>query len=256
MNAELHSRKNMHRLHAAIIMDGNGRWAQSRGLPRAEGHRAGAEAIPAVVAAAPALGVETLTLYAFSQNNWDRPAEEVDGLMRLFETFFRGQREDCPRAGVRLSVIGRRDRLPTSLRAEIECCEAASQHGPRLHLRLALDYSGRGAILDAARRLGPSHPASPEEFSRLLAQAMHADPDDQDVDLLIRTGREQRLSDFLLWEAAYAELFFSPVYWPDFTPLHLREAIENYHRRQRRFGRLRPAEDFQPALECALTASQ
>ncbi len=256
MNGESQSKADDERLHAAIIMDGNGRWARSHGLSRAEGHRRGAAAIAPVAAAAPSLGIGTLTLYAFSQNNWERPAEEVQSLMDLFESFFRQQKQDCPRAGVRMSVIGRRDRLPASLRAEIEDCEAASKRGRQLHLRLALDYSGRGAILDAATRLGRSRAASPEEFSRLLALATHADPDDQEVDLLIRTGREQRLSDFLLWEIAYAELYFSPVYWPDFTPFHLQEAIESYHRRQRRFGRLLPTEELQPALESAVNVSR
>jgi undecaprenyl diphosphate synthase len=230
--------KNGGRLHAAIIMDGNGRWAAARGLPRVEGHRAGAEAIRRVVAAAPQFGIGTLTLYAFSQNNWHRPAAEVDALMELFENFFRTEKEWWRQGGVWLSVIGRRDRLPASLVGEIEAAERLTGDGQRLHLRVAVDYSGQGAILEAAQRFSVGSRATHEEFSRLLAQVVHATAEDQDVDLLIRTGNEQRLSDFLLWEVAYAELFFSPCYWPDFGPEELRQAMQEFGRRQRRFGRV------------------
>lgn len=229
------------RLHAAIIMDGNGRWAASRGLPRTAGHRAGAEAIRRVAFAAPQLNIGTLTLYAFSHDNWERPAAEVSALLQIFEDFFRTERGWWRRCGVRVTVIGRRDRLPWPLLAEIETAEDATRNGDRLHLRLAVDYSGREAILEAARHLNSSPRATREEFSRLLAQAVHAAAEDQEVDLLIRTGNEQRLSDFLLWEAAYAELFFSPVYWPDFGPHELGEAVEEFSRRDRRFGKVHPA---------------
>jgi undecaprenyl diphosphate synthase len=241
MTLGLQVQANAARLHAAIIMDGNGRWAASRGLPRAAGHRAGAEAVRQIVAAAPPLSIATLTLYAFSQNNWDRPAAEVHGLMQIFEDFFRAEKERWRHSGVRMSVIGRRKRLPPSLLAEIEESERVTRNGKRLHLRLAVDYSGQEAIVEAARQFNSTSPATREEFSRLLAQVIHAAAEDQEVDLLIRTGKEQRLSDFLLWEAAYAELFFSSRYWPDFGPEDLREVIQEFNRRERRFGKLLPS---------------
>ncbi|HTV56605.1 MAG TPA: polyprenyl diphosphate synthase [Terriglobia bacterium] len=236
------------RLHIAIIMDGNGRWASARGLPRAAGHRAGAEAIRRIVDAAPQLGIGTLTVYAFSKNNWDRPVAEVAALMRLFEDFFHTEKEWWRGRAVRVSVIGRRNRLPSSLLAEIEAAEFLTHDGQGLHLRVAVDYSGQEAILEAAQRLGSPSQATHEEFSRLLAQVVHATAEDQEVDLLIRTGNEQRLSDFLLWEVAYAELFFSPCYWPDFGPEDLRQAIQEFRRRERRFGRLGPDDARGPAV--------
>jgi undecaprenyl diphosphate synthase len=239
MTSEFERPANGGLLHVAIIMDGNGRWAASRGLPRTAGHQAGAGEIRRVVDAAPQLGIRTLTLYAFSKNNWKRPAGEVAALMQLFEEFFRAERHWWRRHNVRMSVIGRRSRLPSSLLAEIEAAERLTRGGARMHLRLAVDYSGQDAILEAAQLFNStSSLASREEFSRLLAQVVHATAEDQDVDLLIRTGNEQRLSDFLLWEAAYAELFFSPCYWPDFGPEHLQEAVQEFRRRERRFGRL------------------
>jgi undecaprenyl diphosphate synthase len=228
------------RLHVAVIMDGNGRWATARGLPREAGHRAGADAIRRIVVAASQLEIGTLTLYAFSQNNWDRPVEEVAALMQLFEAFFRNEKEWWRKGDVRVSVIGRRNRLPSSLLAEIEAAEFLTRSGQELRLRLAVDYSGQGAILEAAQRLRSGSAATHEEFSRLLAEVVHATAEDPEVDLLIRTGKEQRLSDFLLWEVAYAELFFNPCYWPDFGPEDLRQAIQEFRRRERRFGRLAP----------------
>ncbi|HLI30118.1 MAG TPA: polyprenyl diphosphate synthase [Terriglobia bacterium] len=231
------------RLHVAIIMDGNGRWASLRNLSRAEGHRAGAESIRRIVDAAPRLGVRILTLYAFSGNNWGRPASEVRELMKLFEDFFRTEEDAWVDRGIRVSVIGRRDRLPASLLEAISAVEQATCSGTRLSLRLAIDYSAQAAIMEAARRFCESQPAAREEFSRLLAEVCHASSEDRDVDLIIRTGGEQRLSDFMLWEIAYAELFFSSRYWPDFGEGDLAEALAEYRRRERRFGRLKePAE--------------
>jgi undecaprenyl diphosphate synthase len=238
--------KKLGRMHVAIIMDGNGRWAAARGLPRTAGHRAGAETIRRIVAAAPQLGIRTLTLYAFSQNNWARPAAEVAALMQLFEQFFQTEKDWWKQRGVRMSVIGRRGRLPLSLLGEIEAAEHLTRDGDRLHLRVAVDYSGQGAILEAAQRLSASSMTSAEEFCRLLAQVVHATTEDQEVDLLIRTGNEQRLSDFLLWEVAYAELFFSPCYWPDFGPEALRQAVEEFRRRERRFGCIAPRHIQEP----------
>jgi undecaprenyl diphosphate synthase len=224
-------------MHVAIIMDGNGRWAAERGWPRTRGHRAGADAVRRTVEAAPGLGITTLTLYAFSSDNWHRPPAEVQALMALFGSFLRSEIATCRREGVRLSVIGRRDRLSAALVSAIERGEADTAAGKLLDLRLAVDYSARHAIASAAAlHQGPE--LGREQFRELLARSQHGDPRTPDVDLLIRTGREQRLSDFLLWESAYAELFFSDVLWPDFTGDDLREAVEAFGRRERRFGTL------------------
>jgi len=205
-------------------MDGNGRWALGRGLPRLAGHRAGAEAVRRVVEAAPALGVSALTLFAFSADNWRRPTGEVTGLMQLFAKFLESETQRCLENRVRLEVIGRRDRLDASLRRAIGKTEQSTAHGDRLRLRLAVDYSGRDAILDAVER---SDRHSRESVGRAIGPA---------VDLLIRTGGEQRLSDFLLWECAYAELVFSRRMWPDFEAVDLAGAIREFHGRERRYG--------------------
>jgi undecaprenyl diphosphate synthase len=207
-------------------MDGNGRWATTRGLPRIAGHRAGGEALRRVVEAAPDLGIGALTVYAFSSDNWKRPPAEVSALMRLFHNYLRKERARCIENGMRVSVVGRRDRLPRMLLPEIENVERATAHCRRLHLRIAVDYSSRDAIVEAAKRLRRN--ASRESISKLLGGG--------DVDLLIRTGGEQRLSDFLLWECAYAELVFTPRMWPDFDASDLKAAIAEFHSRERRFG--------------------
>jgi undecaprenyl diphosphate synthase len=213
-------------LHAAIIMDGNGRWATSRGLPRVAGHRAGAEALRRAVEAAPGLGIGTLTVYAFSSDNWRRPRTEVSALMKLFHLYLRRERDRCVENGVHVTVMGRRDRLPAMILPEIEAVETATRGGKKLHLRLAVDYSSREAIVNAARQL------KGQVTRERLSQALEG----PDVDLLIRTGDEKRLSDFLLWEAAYAELFFLPVMWPDFQASDLAAAVAEFHSRERRFG--------------------
>jgi undecaprenyl diphosphate synthase len=219
-------RSNAGNLHAAIIMDGNGRWATSRGLPRVAGHKAGAEALRRAVEAAPDLGIGTLTVYAFSSDNWRRPRTEVSALMKLFHMYLRRERARCVENSVRISVIGRRDRLPAMVLPEIESAEEFTSAGTKLHLRLAVDYSSRDAIVLAARQLKGQ--VSRERLSDAL--------DGPDVDLLIRTGGEKRLSDFLLWEAAYAELVFTPVMWPDFQASDLAAAVDEFHSRERRFG--------------------
>ena len=213
-------------LHAAIIMDGNGRWATARGLPRIAGHRAGAEALRRAVETAPDLGIGTMTVYAFSSDNWQRPTTEVSALMKMFHSYLRREQADCVKNGVRVSVIGRRDRLPRMLLPVIESTEKATAAGKKLHLRLAVDYSSRSAILKAARKLKSK--ATREDFAAALGGV--------DVDLLIRTGGEKRLSDFLLWECAYAELVFTPVMWPDFSASDLGAAVAEFHSRERRFG--------------------
>ena len=207
-------------------MDGNGRWASTRGLPRVAGHRAGAEALRRTVEAAPDLGISVLTVYAFSSDNWRRPQPEVSALMKMFHTYLRREQARCIEKGVRVSVIGRRDRLPRLLLPVIDECESATAQGEKLHLRLAVDYSSRDAILAAAQSLNGN--ATREELSEALGA--------QDVDLLIRTGGEQRLSDFLLWECAYAELVFTPVMWPDFDASDLATAVQEFRSRERRFG--------------------
>lgn len=223
-------------LHLAIIMDGNGRWATRRGLPRTAGHQAGSRTVRSVVEAAPAVGVTTLTLYAFSSDNWRRPPAEVGRLMSLFATALRRETGRCVRHGVRLSVIGRRDRLPATLAQGIEAAELATRSGGRLHLRVAVDYSAREVLARAAGRLSAEGEVSPAALAAAIASAQHEAQPSPAVDLLIRTGGDQRLSDFLLWECAYAELYFTPTLWPDFSEADLREAVAEYHRRERRFG--------------------
>jgi undecaprenyl diphosphate synthase len=211
-------------LHTGIIMDGNGRWAAGRGLPRIFGHRAGVEAARRVVEAAPECGIGILTLFAFSSDNWRRPATEVEALMRLMGLYLENETARCVDRGVRLQVIGRRDRLDPRLREAIAASEAATAGVQRLWLRIAVDYSARDAILNAACAL-------PELSRESLGQAMGPS-----VDLLIRTGGERRLSDFLLWESAYAELVFTRTMWPDFGPTDLAAAVREFRTRERRFG--------------------
>ena len=222
-------------IHAAIIMDGNGRWARAQGLPRAAGHRAGIDALRRVVRAAPDQGVHTLTVYAFASANWRRPAAEVAALMRLFGQYLDAETEDLVRDGVRLSILGRRDRLASDLVAEIERSEAATQFGDALHLRVAIDYSARDAIFAAARAIAQMPSPTQDDLGRRIAG------DAGDVDLLIRTSGEQRLSDFLLWECANAELIFTPTPWPDFGAADLAQALAAFRARNRTFGAL-PAE--------------
>ena len=229
----------LHPLHAAVIMDGNGRWAEQRGLPRTAGHQAGARSVEQVIEGAPRLGIGTLTLYAFSSDNWSRPLAEVNALMRLFRTSLRAERKRAVANGVRVEVIGRRDRLPVPVLREIAATEALTAGGKTLRLRLAVDYSARDAIFRAASRLARNPgDASRFQFEDLLALVDHGRPEVPPVDLLIRTGGEQRLSDFLLWESAYAELFFRETMWPDFTLAELAKVLAEFRGRQRRFGGL------------------
>jgi len=210
-------------------MDGNGRWARARGLPRVAGHRAGADAVRRVVESAPAAGIGVLTLYSFSSDNWQRPPAEVKALMSLFQSYLRMETSRCVKEGVRIRMIGRRDRLAPSLQKAVADSEAVTAAGRTLEVRIAIDYSSRDEILRAAASLRKG--AAREDFSRLLGDA-------PDVDLLIRTGGEQRLSDFLLWESAYAELVFTKRMWPDFGRADLEEAVAEYYSRERRFGRI------------------
>ena len=223
-------------LHVAIITDGNGRWATSRGLPRSAGHRAGAEAARSAIEAAPGLGIHTLTLFALSSANWKRPAQEVNAILRLLHEYLLTETTHCQEEGVRLSVIGRRDRIPATLRQAIVDAEAVTARGKRLHLRLAIDYSAREAIYQAACRFYKATQLSPEAFSDVLSEVLRGGS--TEVDLLIRTGGEQRLSDFLLWECAFAEFVFLQKRWPEFVPKDLEVAVKEFHRRERTRGGL------------------
>jgi len=227
------------RLHVAIITDGNGRWATSRGLPRSAGHRAGAEAARGVIEAAPRHGIHTLTLFALSAANWKRPAAEVNAILRLLHEYLLAETTQCVSEGVRLSIIGRRDRIPATLREVIAEAEAATVRGSRLHVRLAIDYSARETIFNAACRFYKVTELSQDSFGRVLSEVQRGGS--TEVDLLIRTGGEQRLSDFLLWECAFAELVFVAKRWPDFTVGDLQTAVDEFHRRERTRGGL-PAE--------------
>jgi undecaprenyl diphosphate synthase len=226
------------RLHVAILLDGNGRWAASRGLARSEGHRAGVEAVRRIVHAAPALGIGTLTLYAFSSDNWGRPNNEVASLLALLEAYFRNDASKCAADGIRLRVIGRRDRIPPSLFQAIEVAERITTSGRALELRIAIDYSARDSILRASCWMLSSLEISQREFAKKLGEVMHTSGPALDVDLLIRTGGDRRLSDFMLWECAYAELLFTPRMWPEFEAADLAEAVEDFLNRERRFGKL------------------
>lgn len=223
-------------LHVAIITDGNGRWATGRGLPRSAGHRAGAETSRAIIEAAHKLGIHTLTLFALSSANWKRPPGEVDSILRLLHEYLLTETNRCMENGVRVSILGRRDRIPANLRQAIVDAEAATARGTRLHLRLAIDYSAREAIYLAACRYYKATQLSPQSFEDVLSEISRGGS--MDVDLLIRTGGEQRLSDFLLWECAFAEFVFLEKRWPDFTVADLRAAIEEFSRRERTRGSL------------------
>lgn len=227
-------------LHVGIIMDGNGRWAKARRMPRWRGHLAGVESVRDVVRGAPNLGITTLTLYAFSADNWKRPAMEVGRLFWMLREYCRRERNELLGNGVRVSAIGRRDRMPRAALAELEQLENASRDSTTLHLRLALDYSSRWAIAQAAAALAKSverGTLAPEEISPELMQ-QHITNGTGDVDLIIRTAGEQRLSDFLLWETAYAEFHHTKVLWPDFRKADLAVAVSDFGRRVRKFGAL------------------
>ncbi len=230
--------KDEQELHVAIIMDGNGRWAQRRGQPRVEGHRAGAEAVRRTIEAAPTLGIATLTLYAFSTENWKRPRAEINALMRLFRRYLAAETPRCVEKGIRIKVVGRRDRLEPSLVSEIEASERATAPGSHLRLRIAVDYSAQDAILRAVSRVRGNGALRREDLARAIAEATHDAPATPEVDLLIRTGAELRLSDLLGWDSSYAELVFSEKMWPDFDGEDLRAAVEDYRGRERRFGGL------------------
>jgi undecaprenyl diphosphate synthase len=223
-------------MHVAIIMDGNGRWATQRGLPRTAGHIEGAKAVRSAVEAAARADVKTLTLYAFSSANWARPPAEIAALMRLFGQYLFTETRRCMEQSIRINVIGRRDRLSENLLRSIEQSERSSAAGSGMLLRIAVDYSSQHSIVQAARRAERDADLDPEAFHRLLHEVDHCAYPVSEVDLLIRTGNERRLSDFLLWESAFAELHFSDCLWPDFDEQRFHSALEDYNGRQRRFG--------------------
>jgi undecaprenyl diphosphate synthase len=236
-------------LHVAIIMDGNGRWATRRALPRVAGHRAGVAAVRRVVEHAPPLGIRVLTLYAFSSDNWARPAEEVKSIFWIIRAFLRLECERLRQQGARLEVIGRRDRIPAPLLREIERTEFATASGRSLHLRIAIDYSGRSAVAqtvaDALAALPSNGELSADQLRNIITHELTSECGN--VDLLLRTGGEQRISDFLLWESAYAELVFTDRMWPDFDENDLASALRDFNHRERRFGAI-PATPAKPPI--------
>ena len=236
-------------IHVAIIMDGNGRWATRQGLSRVAGHRAGVAAVRRTVESAPELGVRVLTIYAFSSDNWSRPAQEVESIFWIIRAFLRLECERLRKNGARLEVIGRRDRIPRALLREIEHAEAATAMERRLHLRIAIDYSARNSIADAASMAqGLAGELTAERVRTIITHRLTADCGD--VDLLIRTGGEKRLSDYLLWESAYAELFFTDRMWPEFGGSDLAIAVNEFRHRERRFGAV-PVAQMQTSLLAA-----
>jgi undecaprenyl diphosphate synthase len=227
-------------MHVAIIMDGNGRWATQRGLPRTAGHRAGAKAVDVVVQAAVRAKIGTLTLYAFSAANWTRPRPEVAALFALLRRYLTTQTPRCLEQSIRIEIIGRRDRLSPQLVQTIERSERATAHCSGMRLRIAVDYSAQQSILETCRRMMQQGQIDRSRFIETLVQVDHSSLATPDVDLLIRTGGEKRLSDFLLWECAYAELHFVENYWPDFDSNAFDQALHTYSHRQRRFGQVAP----------------
>jgi undecaprenyl diphosphate synthase len=225
-------------MHVAIIMDGNGRWATQRGLPRTAGHTEGVKAVRTIVETAVHAGVHTLTLYAFSAANWARPAAEVDSLMRLVRRYLITERAACIEQSIRINVIGRRDRLSRPFVRTINQSERLTEAGSRMHLRIVVDYSSHYSIVRAARHADRGTKLTPTKFYRLLHEVDHSALPAGAVDLLIRTGGERRLSDFMLWEVAHAELYFTDCLWPDFDEQRFQCALDDYAGRQRRFGRL------------------
>jgi undecaprenyl diphosphate synthase len=243
-------------LHVAIIMDGNGRWARQRGKPRWRGHLAGVDSVRDVVRGSPELGITTLTLYAFSSDNWKRPVAEVGRLFWLLREYCRREHDELIANGVRVSQVGRRDRLPPKALAALDDLARATAVGTRLHLRLAIDYSAQDMIAAAARRLAQEVAAGTRRAEEMSRDALNLAVTDgvPPVDLLIRSAGEQRLSDFMLWEAAYAELVFTPVPWPDFRRDNLAAAVAEFRRRERRFGGLTVVSTAVPAEQQARRA--
>ncbi len=226
-------------LHVAIIMDGNGRWAKQRGLPRAFGHRAGVAALRRTVEGAPGLGIERLTVFGFSTENWRRPQPEISELMGLLRAYFESDLARLERDGVRVRIVGRRTGLDADILDIVERAEARTRKNDRFHLRVAFNYGGRADIVDAARKFALAVErgvARAKDLDEAMFEAGLSTAPGSAPDLIIRTSGEQRVSNFLLWECAYAELIFQDVYWPDYGPEHLKAAIADFRSRERRFG--------------------
>lgn len=221
--------------HVAIIMDGNGRWARARWLPRAAGHRAGVAVLTPLLEAAGEVGVEALTLYAFSTENWGRPETEVDSLMALFLETAKGKVPELDERGARLRFVGRREHLSEGVRAAMSEAEELTRKNDRLDVYIALNYGGRGEIVDAARRMMEDGLAPEEVDENTFASYLYA-PEAPEVDLVIRTSGELRVSNFLLWQIAYAEFYVTDTLWPDFSPEEFRHAIASFAARSRRRG--------------------
>lgn len=233
--------ENMTPKHVAIIMDGNGRWAKQRGLPRTAGHKAGAETLKKILAHAQKRGVQTITLFAFSSENWNRPAEEVNTLMDLFRTYLKNDIAELTKKGVRVSFIGNRLKFADDIREKMDSLEKETQNLTDFHVVLALSYGARDDIIDATKRIAgevKSGKIAPEAIDAALFATHLSTNGTPDPDLVIRTSGEERISNFLLWELAYAELYFTPVYWPDFDEKAFDVALDAYAKRQRRFGRV------------------
>ncbi len=230
--------------HIAIIMDGNGRWAEARNLRRVRGHEAGIDSVRAVAEECARLGVGQLTLYAFSEENWKRPRLEIEFLMRMLKRFLVRERDTLMRNNMRFGAIGRLDRLPADVRAALEKTREMTAGNTGTLLCLALSYGGRAEIADAARTLATRvqrGELKPEDIDESALAAALYQPDMPEPDLVIRTAGEMRVSNFLLWQISYAELYVTEALWPDFRPEHLHTAIEDFNRRERRFGGLKPA---------------
>jgi undecaprenyl diphosphate synthase len=231
-------------MHIAIIMDGNGRWASHRGLPRTAGHRAGAKAVDKVVEAAARHGIGTLSLYAFSADNWRRPQAEVGALFTLLRRYLLTQTPRCLERSIRINVVGRRDRLAPDVLHTIEHSERTTAQCAGMRLRIAVDYSAQHSLLESCRRMALEASIDRSRFREHLADVDHSVAVTPDVDLLIRTGGEKRLSDFLLWECAYAELYFVDSFWPDFDENAFARALDEYAKRERRFGQVGASGQF------------
>ena len=227
------------RLHVAIIMDGNGRWAKARGLPRSFGHRAGVQALKRTVEAAPEFGIDRLTVFGFSTENWRRPAQEVSDLMSLLKTYVNSDLDRLAREGVNVRVLGRRTGLPSDIQEVIDRAEGRTAKNDRFRLQVAFNYGGRADILDAARAFAEevsAGRANPQDLTEESFEARLCTAGAPPPDLIVRTSGERRLSNFLLWEAAYAEFVFQDVFWPDYGPDELRAAVDEYQSRRRRYG--------------------
>lgn len=230
-------------MHIAITMDGNGRWAQERGRPRLYGHRTGVETARTIVLAAPDMGVSHLTLFAFSTENWKRPRAEVQGIFRLLEEFFMRELDILAGHGIQIGVIGDRRGLPAFVQSVIARSEKITRSGPRMVVNIALNYGGRWDIVHSLQAIAADVRAGrigPDDITEEMVGSRLSTAGQPDPDLLIRTGGEQRISNFLLWQSAYSEMYVTPILWPDFTPEHLKAAILEFQSRHRRFGALGP----------------